>query len=264
MLAGKQLVVVMPAYNAEQTLRQTYDEIPHEHVDEVILVDDGSSDKTAELARDLGIHTIVHTENRGYGSNQKTCYRAALGMGADVVIMLHPDYQYSPRLITALATLITSGHYDVALGSRILGGQSLHGGMPMYKYIANRLLTLIQNLAMRAKLSEYHTGYRAFSREILESLPLEENSDDFVFDNEMLAQCLYFKFKLGEISCPTRYFDEASSISFGRSVRYGLGVLRTTGRYVLAKYFGCVSAIYKPDGRRLQVDIIQSYHVLRK
>lgn len=254
MLHGKRLIVVMPAYNAEQTLRQTYEEIPHEYVDDVILVDDKSLDATVKLARELGIRTIVHRENRGYGSNQKTCYREALKLNADVVVMLHPDYQYSPRLITAMATLITSGHYDAVLGSRILGGKSLSSGMPLYKYVANRLLTLIQNLAMGAKLSEYHSGYRAFSRGLLETLPLEENSDDFVFDNEMLAQCLYFDFQLGEISCPTRYFDEASSIGFRRSVRYGFGVLQTIWRFLKNKYLGQTHAIFRRDGRRLRLN----------
>ena len=251
MLDGKRIVVVMPAYNAERTLRRTYAEIPHEHVDTVILVDDHSTDTTAALARELGIPTLVHTENRGYGANQKTCYREALRKGADVVVMLHPDYQYSPRLIPALATLITSGHYDVALGSRILGGRPLQSGMPLYKYLANRVLTRVQNLALNARLSEYHTGYRAFSRRVLEQLPLEENSDSFVFDNEMLAQCLYFGFRLGEVSCPTRYFAEASSIGFGRSVTYGLGVLRTTAHFLLARHLGLASSRFRADGRRL-------------
>jgi glycosyltransferase involved in cell wall biosynthesis len=251
MLHGKRLIVVMPAYNAAQTLRQTYAEIPHEYVDEVILVDDGSFDATVALARELDIHTVVHARNRGYGANQKTCYRTALERGADIVVMLHPDYQYSPRLITALATLITSGHYDVALGSRILGGASLAGGMPHYKYVANRVLTLVQNLVLRAKLSEYHTGYRAFSREVLLTLPLEENADDFVFDNQVLAQCLYFGYRIGEISCPTRYFAAASSISFVRSVRYGFGVLATTLAYAWSRYLGRRLPLFDKHGRRL-------------
>lgn len=251
MLHGQRLIVVMPAYNAAETLEQTYAEIPHDYVDEVVLVDDGSSDDTAELARQLGVHTIVHSENIGYGGNQKNCYRTALGLGADVVVMVHPDYQYSPRLITAMATLITSGHYDVVLGSRILGGNPLKGGMPLYKYFSNRLLTLVQNLVLGAKLSEYHTGYRAFSREVLQTLPLEENSDDFVFDNEMLAQGLFFKFRFGEISCPTRYFNEASSISLSRSVRYGIGVLATTWKFFIARYLGRPAPIFRVDGKRL-------------
>lgn len=225
----------MPAYNAEKTLRQTYAELPHEYVDEVILVDDASRDNTAAVAHDLGITTIVHADNRGYGANQKTCYREALRLGADIVVMVHPDYQYSPRLVTAMASMITSGHYDVVLGSRILGGGARGGGMPLYKYLANRFLTLVENFMLGMKLSEYHTGYRAFSREVLETLPLEENSDDFVFDNEMLAQAVYFQFEIGEISCPAKYFDDASSIGFTRSIRYGFGVLATSGKYVLQK-----------------------------
>jgi len=235
MILGKKLVVVMPAYNAEKTLRQTYEELPHEYVDDVILVDDASRDSTAAIAHELGIRTIIHTENRGYGANQKSCYAEALRQGADIVVMTHPDYQYSPRLVTAMASMIASGHYDVVLGSRILGGESLKGGMPLYKYIANRFLTFIENLVLGVKLSEYHTGYRAFSRTVLETLPLNKNSDDFVFDNEMLAQTAYFGFRIGEISCPTRYFEDASSINFSRSVKYGFGVLYTTFKYLLAK-----------------------------
>ena len=236
MLHENKVIVVMPAYNASKTLEMTYQEIPLDVVDEVILVDDASRDDTAEKARELGIHTIIHVENRGYGGNQKTCYREALSKGADVVVMLHPDYQYSPRLITAMASMIVSGHYDLVLGSRILGGQALKGGMPFYKYVANRLLTLVENLALGVKLSEYHTGYRAFSRRVLETLPLEANSDDFVFDNEMLAQAVYFGFQIGEISCPTKYFEDASSINFLRSVKYGFGVLATSLKYLLQKW----------------------------
>ena len=235
MILGKKLVVIMPAYNAARTLRQTYEELPHEHVDEVILVDDASRDETREIARALGIRTVLHARNTGYGGNQKTCYREALAHGADVVVMVHPDYQYSPRLVTALASMITSGHYDVVLGSRILGGGALAGGMPLYKYVANRALTLVQNLVLGAKLSEYHTGFRAFTREVLETLPLQENSDDFVFDGEVLVQAVYFGFRVGELSCPARYFPEASSIGFGRSVVYGLGVLRTLAGYLAAR-----------------------------
>lgn len=235
MLLDKKIIVVMPAYNASKTLEMTYDEIPLDVVDEVILVDDASRDDTAGKAVELGIHTIIHAENLGYGGNQKTCYKTALSKGADVVVMLHPDYQYSPRLVTAMASMIVSGHYDVVLGSRILGGAAMKGGMPVYKYIANRFLTLIENLALGVKLSEYHTGYRAFHRKVLETLPLEENSDDFVFDNEMLAQAVYFGFRIGEISCPTKYFEDASSINFRRSVQYGLGVLSTSGKYLLQK-----------------------------
>ena len=223
----------MPAYNAEKTLRQTYNELPHEYIDEIILVDVASQDRTAEMSSELGIRTIIHRENMGYGANQKTCYQEALRLGADIVVMIHPDYQYSPKLVTAMASMVASGHYDVVLGSRILGGKTLAGGMPLYKYIANRFLTLVENLALGVKLSEFHTGYRAFSRRVLETLPLEKNSDNFVFDNEMLAQAVYFGFKIGEISCPTKYFRDASSINFSRSVIYGFGVLGTSLRFML-------------------------------
>lgn len=245
MLHQKKIVVVMPAYNAAKTLEMTYNEIPKDIVDEVILVDDASRDDTAVKAKDLDIHTIIHAENRGYGGNQKTCYREALLKGADVVVMVHPDYQYSPRLITAMASMVVSGHYDVVLGSRVLGGKALKGGMPLYKYIANRFLTLAENLALGVKLSEYHTGFRAFSREVLETLPLEENSDDFVFDNEMLAQAVYFGFHIGEISCPTRYFEDASSINFRRSVKYGFGVLATSWKFLMQKWGIMQSPIFK-------------------
>ena len=233
MISGKKLVVVMPAYNAEKTLRQTYSELPLEYVDQVVLVDDASHDNTAGIAEELGIRTIVHPVNGGYGANQKTCYRAALELGADIIIMVHPDYQYSPRLVTAMASMITSGHYDVVLGSRILGGGALAGGMPFYKYIANRLLTAFENIILGVKLSEYHSGYRAFSRKVLETLPLDLNSDNFVFDNEMLVQVVAFHFRIGEISCPTKYFPDASSISFWQSVWYGVGVLATIVKYLL-------------------------------
>ena len=235
MIQGKKLVVVMPAYNAERTLLQTYEELPHEYIDDIILVDDASQDDTCKIAGKLGIRTILHRENKGYGANQKTCYQEALGLGADIVVMIHPDYQYSPRLVTAMASMIASGHYDIVLGSRILVGGTLKGGMPIYKYIANRFLTFVENLMLGIKLSEYHTGFRAFSRTVLEYLPLEGNSDDFVFDNEILAQCIYFGFKIGEISCPTRYFEEASSINFRRSLKYGIGVLATSFKYILHK-----------------------------
>ncbi|MFZ4855025.1 MAG: glycosyltransferase family 2 protein [Desulfuromonadaceae bacterium] len=245
MISGKKLVVVMPAYNAEKTLRQTYSELPLEYVDEVVLVDDASRDNTAGVADELGIRTIIHPVNGGYGANQKTCYRAALELGADIVVMVHPDYQYSPLLVTAMASMIASGHYDVVLGSRILGGGALKGGMPRYKYIANRLLTAFENLILGAKLSEYHSGYRAFSRQLLETLPLEINSDNFVFDNEMLVQSVAFGFHIGEISCPTKYFPEASSISFWPSVRYGVGVLATVGKYVLHRNHVRRSALFE-------------------
>ncbi len=235
MLHQKKIIVVMPAYNASKTLEATYRDIPMDIVDEVILVDDGSRDDTVAQSKQLGIRTIVHSENRGYGSNQKTCYKEALSRGADVVVMLHPDYQYSPRLVTAMASLIVSGHYDVVLGSRILGGGALAGGMPLYKYIANRALTFVENIILSAKLSEYHTGFRAFSRTVLEQLPLQSNSDDFVFDNEMLAQAVYFGFRIGEISCPTKYFADASSINFRRSVKYGFGVLATALKFFLSR-----------------------------
>lgn len=225
----------MPAYNAEKTLRSTYEEIPHDIVDDVILVDDKSSDNTAKVSHSLGISTILHRENLGYGGNQKTCYKAALDKGADIVIMLHPDYQYTPKLITAMASLISEGLFDCVLGSRVLGVGAIEGGMPLYKYIANRFLTLLQNFMLNYKLSEYHTGYRAFSREILQSLPLDQNSDDFVFDNQMLSQIIYSGYKIGEITCPTLYFEDASSISFSRAVRYGLGVIGTCLEYRLDK-----------------------------
>ncbi len=246
MLAGLKIAVVMPAYNAEATLRRTAEEVPREVVDDVIVVDDGSRDRTVDLARELGLFVHVHDVNRGYGGNQKTCYGLALSRGADVVVMVHPDYQYSPRLVTAMASMIASGHYDMVLGSRILGGRARAGGMPLYKYVANRGLTAFENLLLGAKLSEFHTGFRAFSRRLLETLPLEANSDDFVFDNEMIAQALHFGFTLGEISCPTRYFDEASSIGFLRSCRYGFGVLRVALAY-RARRLGIASpAIFVP------------------
>src|SRR5205823_12621415 len=224
MINGKRIAVVMPAYNAEKTLEATVAELP-DLVDIRILVDDHSSDQTVQVAKRLGLLHFVHDQNYGYGRNQQTCYREALAAGADVVIMVHPDYQYTPLLVTAMASMIAYDVYDVVLGSRIIGGQALRGGMPIYKYVANRFLTAFENLFLWAKLSEYHTGYRAFSRKVLTKLPLLENSDDFVFDNQMLAQCVYFGFRIGEISCPTKYFEEASSINFRRSVTYGLGVL---------------------------------------
>jgi len=233
MIGAQKITVVLPAYNAARTLRQTCAEIPRDIVDEIILTDDASGDNTVDLARELGLHTLRHERNRGYGGNQKTCYTAALAGGADIVVMLHPDYQYSPRLVTAMAAMIASGHYDVVLGSRILGNGALQGGMPIYKYIFNRILTLAQNLLIGQKLSEYHTGFRAWHRSVLERLPLLNCSDDFVFDNQMITQAHYFGFRIGEISCPTRYFPEASSINFRRSLVYGLGVLRTSLEYRL-------------------------------
>lgn len=236
MVRGKKVIVVMPAYNASKTLEQTYREVPRDIVDTVILVDDQSSDDTVALAHRLGIDKVIqHPKNRGYGGNQKTCYKTALEEGADIVVMLHPDYQYTPKLIEALVYPIANGVYDVMLASRILGKSALKGGMPLYKYIANRILTFFQNLFLNQKLSEYHTGYRAFSREVLLDLPLEENSDDFIFDNEILAQVIYKNYRIGELSCPTRYFKEASSINFSRSVIYGLGILRVTLQFLLQK-----------------------------
>jgi len=245
----------MPAYNAEKTLRQTYAEVPLDLVDEVILVDDRSSDRTAELARELGIHRVIrHPQNRGYGGNQKTCYTEAIRAGADIVIMLHPDYQYTPLLIEAMAYPIAYGLFPVMLGSRILGKGALRGGMPLYKYIANRALTFFQNVLMGQKLAEYHTGYRAFSREILETCPLEENSDDFVFDNQMLAQIAYAGYTIGEVTCPTKYFKEASSINFSRSTKYGFGVLGVSLSYRLNKWGLMRSRIFDfANGRKLDV-----------
>jgi glycosyltransferase involved in cell wall biosynthesis len=249
-LNGKKITVVMPAYNAALTLEKTLREIDREVVDDIILVDDASRDDTVQVARRLGLHVLVHDHNRGYGGNQKTCYTEALATGADVVIMLHPDYQYTPKLITAMASLIAVDQFDCVLGSRILSGGALRGGMPLYKYVANRFLTATENLITGAKLSEYHTGYRAFSRQVLESLPLEENSDDFVFDSQMLAQCIYFGWRIGEVSCPTRYEPESSSINFKRSVVYGLGVLGTTALFRACK-FGLQHRIFDAAGRRL-------------
>ena len=234
MINGKRIAVVMPAYNAEKTLEQTVRELS-DVVDIKILVDDSSKDQTAALSRKLGVQTFIHDANYGYGRNQQTCYREALAAGADIVVMVHPDYQYTPLLVPAMAGMVASGVYDMVLASRILGAGALKGGMPFYKYVANRLLTAFQNLFLGVKLSEYHTGFRAFSRELLQTLPLLENSDDFVFDNQMIAQAAMFGFKIGEISCPTKYFEEASSINFKRSVEYGLGVLATTAGFVAHK-----------------------------
>lgn len=253
MLNGKKIVVVLPAYNAEKTLRQTYREIPLEIVDEVILTDDSSCDRTVQLAQKLGIKTFVHLKNKGYGANQKTCYREALAEKADIVVMLHPDYQYTPKLITAMAAMIASEEFDIVLASRILGKGALAGGMPLYKYIANRFLSAAQNLMLNHKLSEYHTGYRAFSREVLSNLPLGENSDDFAFDNEILAQAIYFNYKIGEISCPTKYFDDASSISFGRSLIYGIKVLEISVKFLLQKFGLKQYSIFDYSGKKLEI-----------
>src|ERR1700687_3207049 len=251
MMNGKRIAVVFPAYNAEKTLAATVAELP-EQVDTRILVDDHSSDRTVEIAERLGLQFFVHDQNYGYGRNQQTCYREALAAGADVIIMLHPDYQYTPLLITAMASMVAYDVYDVVLGSRIIGGRALLGGMPVYKYVANRFLTAFENLFLGVKLSEYHTGYRAFSRKVLTELPLLENSDDFVFDNQMLAQCVHFGFRIGEVSCPTKYFKEASSINFRRSVTYGLGVLKTTLQFAIQRAGIGHNAIFSEQGRKLE------------
>lgn len=237
MINGHKVIVVLPAYNAGKTLRQTYEEIDRSVVDEIILVDDASSDNTIEVAREIGIlHIISHEKNKGYGGNQKSCYKKALDLGADIIVMLHPDYQYTPALIVPMVSLIASKVYPVVLGSRILGKGAIKGGMPLYKYFFNRLLTATQNLLMRQKLSEYHTGYRAYHRDVLLSIPFENNSDDFVFDNELLAQIFYKGYEIAEITCPTKYFEAASSINFKRSVQYGAGVLRVSIQYALQKW----------------------------
>jgi len=255
MLHGKKIAVVLPAYGAEKTLVMTYNDIPHDIVDEVVLVDDCSRDNTVEEGRRLGIkHILVHEKNIGYGGNQKTCYSEALRLGADIIVMLHPDYQYTPKLISAMASMIASGEFDVVLASRILGRGALAGGMPLYKYIANRVLTLTENLLLGEKLSEYHTGYRAFSREVLERLPLLEDSDDFVFDNQMIAQAVCFGFNIGEISCPTKYFPEASSINFSRSVTYGVGVLTTAIQLRLHKWGIKKYPIFESGGKCLDAE----------
>jgi glycosyltransferase involved in cell wall biosynthesis len=236
MYLGKKVVVVLPAYNASLTLEKTYNEIIFDLVDEVILVDDASKDNTMEVAKKIGIqHIIHHEQNKGYGGNQKSCYKKALELKGDIIIMLHPDYQYTPKLLTAMISIIGNELYPVVFGSRILGMGALKGGMPLYKYIANRFLTLVQNVLMNQKLSEYHTGYRAFSSEVLQSLDFTHNSDDFIFDNEMIAQIFYKNFEIAEITCPTKYFDDASSINFGRSIKYGLGVLNVSFLYFLTK-----------------------------
>jgi glycosyltransferase involved in cell wall biosynthesis len=246
MIGGRKVAVVLPAYNAAKTLRRTCEEIPRDVVDDIILTDDASTDDTINVARELGLHTIVHDRNRGYGANQKSCYSAALARGADIVVMLHPDYQYSPQLVTAMAGMIASDHYDAVFASRILGRGALVGGMPRYKYVFNRLLTAFQNLVMGQKLSEYHTGYRAWHRSVLEKLPLLACSDDFVFDNQMIAQAAWHGFRIGEISCPTKYFPEASSINFRRSCIYGLGVLRTSIDYRLCRMGLKRPALFEP------------------
>ncbi|MGA2850934.1 MAG: glycosyltransferase family 2 protein [Terracidiphilus sp.] len=250
MINGKKIAVVMPAYNAERTLEMTVRELS-DVVDIKILVDDSSKDQTAALSRELGVETFVHDSNYGYGRNQQTCYREALAAGADIVVMVHPDYQYTPSLVPAMAGMVASGVYDMVLGSRILGTGALKGGMPLYKYISNRFLTAFQNILLGVKLSEYHTGFRAFSRQLLETLPLLENSDDFVFDNQMIAQAVMFGFSIGEISCPTKYFEEASSINFKRSVQYGLGVLATSFSFVAHKWGIVHRARFDASGRKV-------------
>jgi glycosyltransferase involved in cell wall biosynthesis len=246
MLGGKKIVVVLPAFRAERTLERTFREIPRDVVDDVLLVDDASTDGTVQLGRRLGITTFVHDRNMGYGANQKTCYAEALKCGADIVVMVHPDYQYDPRLITAMAGMVASEVYDVVIGSRIIGHTARSGGMPMYKYVANRALTAFQNFLMRTKLSEFHTGYRAFSRRALAELPLLANSNDFVFDNQMLAQAAAFGFRIGEISCPTKYFADASSVNFRRSCRYGIGVVQTSVAYRLWRWRLIRPQIFSP------------------
>jgi glycosyltransferase involved in cell wall biosynthesis len=250
---GKRIVVVMPAYNAAKTLEKTVRELP-EIVDTTILVDDQSADATVRIAESLGLRVFVHDKNYGYGRNQQTCYREALTAGADIVVMVHPDYQYTPRLVTAMASMIAFGVHDVALGSRILGGGALRGGMPLYKYVANRFLTAFQNVFTGAKLSEFHTGFRAYAKDVLTTLPLLENSDDFVFDNEILAQCLCFGYRIGEISCPTKYLAEASSINFARSVKYGFGVLATTLKCWLQRSGVAHYPLFSPAGKKLLLD----------
>lgn len=247
MLHQRKIAVVLPAYNAELTLRATFEDIPKDIVDVIILVDDFSRDGTVRLAKELGILTVQHPSNRGYGANQKTCYQTALEHGADVVVMLHPDYQYTPKLVTAMASMIAGGEFDVVLGSRILGVGALQGGMPLYKYWANRFLTLVENLLLDHKLSEYHTGFRAWSREVLGSLPLLSNSDDFVFDNQMLAQAIFFGYRIGEVSCPTRYFPEASSINFRRSLVYGFGVLGTALKFRMQRLGISKFSLFRQD-----------------
>lgn len=249
----------MPAYNAEKTLKQTYDEIYKDFVDEVILVDDNSQDDTKTVSKELNITTIVHKENKGYGGNQKSCYKAALKANADIVVMLHPDYQYTPKLIPAIVSMMAFGEYDAVMASRMLGNSALKGGMPLYKFIANKFLTGFENLFTGEKLSEYHTGFRGFTREVLEKLPLEACDNDFIFDNEMIALLFYYGFRIGEVSCPTKYFKEASSINFVRSCKYGLGVLAVSIKYRLAK-LGMRSRIFRPDAEKLDLQSELEYY----
>jgi len=262
-LNGKRIAVVLPAYNAARTLERTVSDIPKDVVDTILLVDDFSHDETIEIAHRLHLPVFTHEQNFGYGRNQKTCYTEALKLDADIVVMLHPDYQYDPRLVLPMAALVASDVYDFVLGSRIIGGKARAGGMPLYKYVANRFLTLAQNLFIGAKLSEYHSGYRAFSRNVLLSLPLLVNSDDFLFDNEMLAQAIYFGFRVGEMSCPTRYFAEASSINFVRSIKYGFGVLWTSVRFRLQKWGLAHFAIFDKRERGLADTLLSTTQVRR-
>lgn len=254
MLNGKKVVVIMPAYNAEKTLEQTYNDIYHDIVDEIILTDDNSFDNTKDVSKELNITTISHEKNQGYGANQKSCYTAALKAGADIVIMLHPDYQYTPKLIPAMASMMAFEQYDAIIASRMLTGSALRGGMPLYKWVCNKALTAFQNMLLGQSLSEYHTGFRGFTREILEKLPLEECDDDFIFDNEMLALIFYYGYKIGEISCPTKYFPEASSINFIRSCKYGFGVLDVSFKYLLARLGLYKSKIFKHNAQKLDPD----------
>lgn len=259
MINGKKVVIIMPAYNAEKTLKQTYDEIYKDFADEIILVDDNSQDNTKNLSKELNIITIVHKENKGYGGNQKSCYKAALKNGADIVVMLHPDYQYTPKLIPAMVSMLAFGEYDAVLASRMLGNSALKGGMPLYKFMANKFLTWFENIFTGEKLSEYHTGFRGFTREVLEKLPLEACGNDFIFDNEMIALLFYYGFRTGEISCPTKYFKEASSINFIRSLKYGFGVIGVSIKYRLAK-IGLQSKIFKPDAEKLDLNSELEYY----
>ena len=259
MINGKKVIVIMPAYNAAKTLEQTYNEIYKDFVDEVILVDDNSQDETREIAKQLGIKTIVHKENKGYGGNQKSCYKAALKSGADIVVMLHPDYQYTPKLIPAIVSMMAFEEYDAVFASRMLGNSALKGGMPLYKFIANKFLTAFENILTNQKLSEYHTGFRGFTAEVLRDLPLESCNDDFIFDNEIIALMFYNNFNIGEISCPTKYFKEASSINFIRSCKYGLGVLAVSIKYRLAK-LGIKSKIFRPDAKKLDLNSDLEYY----
>lgn len=260
MLNGKKIIVIIPAYNAEKTLKQTYSEICFSMIDEIILTDDNSCDKTKDIAKNLNITTIEHSKNKGYGANQKSCYKAALQRGADIVVMLHADYQYTPNLIPAIAAMIAYGHYDAVIASRMLSNSVLRDGMPFYKFISNKILTAFENFMLGEKLSEYHTGFRGFTREILETLPLEDCDDDFLFDNQILALIFYNKFKIGEISCPTKYFPEASSINFYRSVKYGLGVLKVSFLYLLAKTNIYKAKIFKENAKKLDLNEDLNYY----